>query len=92
MALERFTIFVFGKVYLLHLRSQRLIILVFRALTMNRIALSAHLEVDQATDAQAILKTATLMLRKQFGVHETTIQIEDYQQESQNCYQCVPPT
>lgn len=61
------------------------------ALTMNRIALSAHLEVDQSTDAQLILKTATIMLRKEFGVHETTIQIEDYQQETQNCYQCVPP-
>ncbi|KAI6192376.1 Zinc transporter 2 [Aphelenchoides bicaudatus] len=61
------------------------------ALTMNRIALSAHLEVDQATDAQLILKTATIMLRKQFGVHETTIQIEDYQQTTENCFQCVPP-
>jgi len=61
------------------------------ALTMNRIALSAHLEIDPSTDAQGILKMATIMLRKQFGVHETTIQIEDYQQETQDCYQCVPP-
>lgn len=61
------------------------------ALTMNRIALSAHLEVDPATDSQLVLKNTTIMLRKQFGVHETTIQIEDYQQESQNCYQCIPP-
>ncbi|KAI6210143.1 Zinc transporter 2 [Aphelenchoides besseyi] len=62
------------------------------ALTMNRIALSAHLEIDHETDAQLILKNSTIMLRKQFGVHETTIQIEDYQQETQNCDQCIPPT
>lgn len=62
------------------------------ALTMNRIALSAHLEVDTATDSQLILKNATVMLRKQFGVHETTIQIEDYQQQTQDCFACVPPS
>ncbi|KAI6218853.1 Zinc transporter 2 [Aphelenchoides fujianensis] len=62
------------------------------ALTMNRIALSAHLEVDPQADAQLILKNATVMLRKQFGVHETTIQIEDYQQETQNCNACIPPS
>lgn len=62
------------------------------ALTMNRIALSAHLEIDAAgTDAQLILKNATIMLRKQFNVQETTIQIEDYQQDTQNCFACVPP-
>ena len=32
------------------------------ALTMNRIAMSAHLEVDVGVDAQLVLKTSTLML------------------------------
>lgn len=60
------------------------------ALTMNRIALSAHLEIDAGTDAQVILKNATIMLRKRFGVNETTIQIENYLQD-QSCFQCEPP-
>ncbi|CAD5230711.1 unnamed protein product [Bursaphelenchus okinawaensis] len=62
------------------------------ALTMNKIALSVHLEIDQETDAQVVLKSTSLMLKQKFGVHESTIQIEDFQAESADCNECQPPT
>lgn len=62
------------------------------ALTMNKVAISVHLEIDPGADSQQILKTTTQMLRRQFNVHESTIQIEGYQPETQNCHQCVVPS
>uniref|UniRef100_A0A914HSR2 Zinc transporter 2 n=1 Tax=Globodera rostochiensis TaxID=31243 RepID=A0A914HSR2_GLORO len=61
------------------------------ALTMDKIAISVHLEVEFAADSQQILKATTLMLRRDFNVHESTIQIEGYQPETANCGQCVIP-
>ncbi|KAF1589459.1 UNVERIFIED_CONTAM: Zinc transporter 2, partial [Eudyptes robustus] len=61
------------------------------ALTMNKIALSVHLEIDPDTDAQAVLKATSLMLKQKFGVHESTIQIEDFQADSAECNECQPP-
>uniref|UniRef100_A0AC35G7P5 Uncharacterized protein n=2 Tax=Panagrolaimus sp. PS1159 TaxID=55785 RepID=A0AC35G7P5_9BILA len=43
------------------------------ALTMDKIAISVHLEIDpDAQDAQEILRETTTMLRNQYGAHETT--------------------
>jgi len=62
------------------------------ALTMNKLAISVHLEIAPDAMAQTVLKTTTLMLRKNFNVHESTVQIEGWQAESENCYQCIIPT
>ncbi|KAL3096090.1 hypothetical protein niasHS_005849 [Heterodera schachtii] len=62
------------------------------ALTMDKVAISVHLEVESAADSQQILRATTLMLRRDFNVHESTIQIEGYQPETANCGQCVVPT
>uniref|UniRef100_A0A914Z7F1 Uncharacterized protein n=1 Tax=Panagrolaimus superbus TaxID=310955 RepID=A0A914Z7F1_9BILA len=60
------------------------------ALTMDKIAISVHLEIDpDAQDSQEVLRETTTMLRNQYGAHETTIQIEGYQPDS--CVQCIPP-
>ena len=57
---------------------------------MDKIAISVHLEIDPgASDAQEILRLTTMMLRNDYGVHETTVQIEGYQPEL--CDQCVQP-
>jgi len=61
------------------------------ALTMNKVAISVHLEVDPGAQAQTVLKTTTLMLRKNFNVHESTVQIEGYQPELENCTGCTVP-
>lgn len=58
---------------------------------MDKIALSVHLEIIPGDDAQRILKATTLMLRERYGVHESTVQIEGYSQEDQNCDRCIPP-
>lgn len=62
------------------------------ALTMNKVAISVHLEIDANADSQRILRATTQMLRRDFNVHESTIQIEGYQPESENCHQCVVPS
>lgn len=61
------------------------------ALTMNKVAISVHLEIDPSADSQKILKATTTMLRRDFNVHESTVQIEGYKPEMENCHQCVIP-
>lgn len=61
------------------------------ALTMNKVAISVHLEIDPTADSQRILKATTTMLRRDFNVHESTVQIEGYKPEMENCHQCVIP-
>ncbi|KAI1723058.1 cation efflux family domain-containing protein [Ditylenchus destructor] len=62
------------------------------ALTMDKVAISVHLEIAPDAQAQIILKNTTLMLREKFNVHESTVQIEGWQPESENCFQCTIPT
>lgn len=60
------------------------------ALTMDKIAISVHLEIDPGvSDAQEVLRLTTMMLRREYGAHETTVQIEGYQPDL--CAQCVQP-
>uniref|UniRef100_A0A915EDW9 Uncharacterized protein n=1 Tax=Ditylenchus dipsaci TaxID=166011 RepID=A0A915EDW9_9BILA len=61
------------------------------ALTMDKLAISVHLEIAPDAMAQTVLKNTTLMLRKDFNVHESTVQIEGWQAESENCFQCIIP-
>uniref|UniRef100_A0A915A741 Zinc transporter 2 n=1 Tax=Parascaris univalens TaxID=6257 RepID=A0A915A741_PARUN len=61
------------------------------ALTLDKVAISVHLEVNESCNAQHILRTTTLMLRNRYGVHETTIQIEGYLPSTEGCNQCIPP-
>jgi len=62
------------------------------ALTMDKIAISVHLEVDPSSDAQAVLRETTTMLRQRYFAHETTVQIEGYQPNQPDvCAQCIPP-
>lgn len=58
---------------------------------MNKVAISVHLEIDSNAQAQNILKKTTIMLRKDFNVHESTVQIEGWQEQSENCFQCIVP-
>jgi solute carrier family 30 (zinc transporter), member 2 len=56
------------------------------------VAISVHLEIDPTADSQQILKATTQMLRRDFNVHESTIQIEGYLPETENCHQCIMPS
>lgn len=60
------------------------------ALSMNKIAISVHLEIDPETsDAQEVLRATTTLLRTEYGAHESTVQIEGYQPDL--CVQCIQP-
>ena len=40
-----------------------------------QVALSVHLEISAEANAQKTLKAARAMLRSQYGVHESTVQV-----------------
>ncbi|VDN31738.1 unnamed protein product [Gongylonema pulchrum] len=61
------------------------------SLTLNKIAISVHLEIIPGANAQRILKQTTKMLRDRYSVRESTVQIEGYNPEKQDCHQCLPP-
>lgn len=61
------------------------------SLTLDKIAISVHLEITPGANAQWILKQTTQMLRDQYNVMESTVQIEGYNPEKQDCNRCIPP-
>ncbi|XP_070067816.1 proton-coupled zinc antiporter SLC30A2 isoform X2 [Drosophila takahashii] len=62
------------------------------ALSINKVALSAHLAISKDADPQLILEEATKLIHKRFRFFETTIQIEEYSPDMENCEQCLSPT
>ncbi|CEF69347.1 Cation efflux protein family and Cation efflux protein transmembrane domain-containing protein [Strongyloides ratti] len=61
------------------------------SLTMDKIAISVHLEVEDHADQQEILKQTTILLKKKYNAVECTVQIEKYQVNSVDCLRCVTP-
>ncbi|XP_034666492.1 actin cytoskeleton-regulatory complex protein pan1 [Drosophila subobscura] len=61
------------------------------ALSINKVALSAHLAIKTDADAQRILEEATTMIHKRYRFFETTIQIEEYTPGMEQCEQCIKP-
>lgn len=61
------------------------------ALSLNKIALSVHLAVNSDADPKHILDQATSAVHVKYNFYETTIQIEDYIPEMDNCQQCEMP-
>ncbi|XP_033165036.1 zinc transporter 8 isoform X2 [Drosophila mauritiana] len=62
------------------------------ALSINKVALSAHLAISKDADPQLILEEATTLIHKRFKFFETTIQIEEYSPGMENCGQCLSPS
>jgi len=61
------------------------------ALTLDKVAISVHLETDGVENSRQILRDTTLMLRNEYNVHESTVQIEGYSPTMADCLSCVPP-
>lgn len=61
------------------------------ALSLNKIALSVHLAVNSDADPKHILDQATSAVHVKYNFYETTIQIEDYIPEMEDCHQCTVP-
>ncbi|KAL1418661.1 hypothetical protein MTO96_025698 [Rhipicephalus appendiculatus] len=62
------------------------------SLTANRCALAVHLAVDPDTDQTAVLQAAQKLVRKNFGIHSSTIQVEMFSpSEMLSCETCKGP-
>ncbi|KAK2166233.1 hypothetical protein LSH36_40g03000 [Paralvinella palmiformis] len=62
------------------------------SLTMDRIAVAVHLALAYDADHQKVSLKAGNILRKKFGVHEFTIQTEQFVEDMKHCAQCQNPT
>uniref|UniRef100_A0A8V5GMN7 Solute carrier family 30 member 2 n=1 Tax=Melopsittacus undulatus TaxID=13146 RepID=A0A8V5GMN7_MELUD len=58
------------------------------ALTAAQPLLSVHIAIS---DAQEVLEEASSRLQGTFHFHTTTIQVENYSEEMQDCRECQPP-
>ncbi|XP_034761923.2 proton-coupled zinc antiporter SLC30A2-like [Acipenser ruthenus] len=61
------------------------------ALTINQAVLSVHIAIKEGVDGQAVLKEANEVLQSKFDFHTTTIQIENYSEDMQDCQECQDP-
>ncbi|KAH8255290.1 hypothetical protein KR038_000354, partial [Drosophila bunnanda] len=61
------------------------------ALSINKVALSAHLAIATNANPKQILDAATSAVHLRYNFFETTIQIEDYTAQMESCQQCNVP-
>jgi len=61
------------------------------SLSMDKIALSAHVVVDPGTNPQDVLKRASQIVREKYSFFEMTLQIEDMKEEMNSCAECKLP-
>lgn len=61
------------------------------ALSLDKMALAAHLAVRPGVNTGTILKIASKRIHQKFNFFEMTLQIEEFQQEMANCKQCQDP-
>ncbi|CAO1358526.1 unnamed protein product [Diamesa hyperborea] len=61
------------------------------ALSVNKIALAAHLAVEPNTNTESVLKEATMKIHAKYDFFETTLQIEEFQSDMEDCNQCTNP-
>ena len=58
------------------------------AISLDKIAMSAHLAINKGVDPAVVLRTASSVIRSRFDVFELTIQVEEYSDEMDDCVQC----
>ncbi|ODM94641.1 Zinc transporter 2 [Orchesella cincta] len=59
------------------------------SLSMDKIAMSAHLAVEPgSSSANSILRKSSQLVKSKYGFCEVTIQIEDFNQSMQDCRKC----
>ncbi|XP_049285460.1 zinc transporter 2-like [Anopheles funestus] len=61
------------------------------ALSINKIALAAHLAVEPTTNTELVLREATQTVHAKYKFFETTLQIEEFQPDMEDCNQCSNP-
>ena len=58
------------------------------ALSLDKVAMSAHVAIQKGADPAVVLKAASTVIRSRFDIFELTIQVEEYQDEMDDCVQC----
>lgn len=61
------------------------------ALSLDKIAMSAHIAISTGVNPQSILMVATKSIHDKYNFFEMTLQIEEFQDVMEDCYQCKPP-
>eukprot|EP00794_Sanderia_malayensis_P012305 gene12305-13574_t len=61
------------------------------SLTMGKPALSVHLAVGSGRSTQSVLKEASILVSKKYDIHHTTIQVERFHEQMDNCSLCEEP-
>ncbi|XP_065225157.1 proton-coupled zinc antiporter SLC30A2-like isoform X2 [Planococcus citri] len=61
------------------------------ALSLDKMALAAHLAVHPGVNTSTILKVASRKIHQKFNFFEMTLQIEEFQEDMANCKQCQDP-
>lgn len=61
------------------------------ALSINKVALAAHLAIRPGVSPESILRLATKCVHEKYKFFETTIQIEEFQPVMEDCNQCSNP-
>ncbi|XP_018578076.1 zinc transporter 2 isoform X2 [Anoplophora glabripennis] len=61
------------------------------ALSLDKIAMSAHVAISPGTNPQNVLMVATKNIHDKFNFFEMTLQIEEFQDVMENCVQCKNP-
>jgi len=61
------------------------------SLTTTKITMSVHLAIDDIIQSQEILQEASKLMHKRFAIQDSTIQIELYAREMDDCDHCQDP-
>nr|XP_042910222.1 zinc transporter 2 [Parasteatoda tepidariorum] len=61
------------------------------SLSMDKTALSAHIVIAKDEDPISVLKKTSSIIRKELGVFDLTLQVEEYRDDMVNCNQCQEP-
>jgi len=61
------------------------------SLSLDKIALSAHLAIGKNQEPKYVLRKASKLIKEKFNIFDLTIQVEEYKDEMQDCTQCNPP-
>jgi zinc transporter 2 len=62
------------------------------SLTMGTPALSVHLAVDDSRTTQSVLREAQSLVATKYEIHHSTIQVEKFQEQMEDCSMCEEPT
>ncbi|KAL3289914.1 hypothetical protein HHI36_023299 [Cryptolaemus montrouzieri] len=61
------------------------------ALSLDKVAMSAHIAISQGINPQTILMTTTKSIHDRYNFFEMTLQIEEFQDIMEDCSQCKNP-